>query len=124
MHFDSTKCGSIMAKEKDYVFNQLNLLGDVWVYAMQLGGDAIFLLLVRPEAEEKIELITTLLKSATIEYRFAMINPPSTNVNVSDLKIIKSLLSNARMEIADIAKEASVSPGTATRRIEKCCKII
>jgi DNA-binding Lrp family transcriptional regulator len=85
----------------------------------QLGGDTIFLLLVRPEAEEKIELITNLLKPATIEYRFAMINPPSMNVSISDLKIIKSLLSNARMEIADIAKEASVSPRTATRRIEK-----
>ena len=84
----------------------------------QLGGDTIFLLLVRPEAEEKIELITNLLKPATIEYRFAMINPPSMNVSISDLKIIKSLLSNARMEIADIAK-ASISPRTATRRIEK-----
>ena len=92
----------ILTKEVGYVFNQL-----------------IFLLLVRPEAEEKIELITNLLKPATIEYRFAMINPPSMNVSISDLKIIKSLLSNARMEIADIAKEASVSPRTATRRIEK-----
>jgi DNA-binding Lrp family transcriptional regulator len=110
---------NIIMKEEGYVFNQLNLLGDVWVYAMQLGGDAIFLLLVRAEAEEKIELITTLLKPATIEYRFVMINPPSMNGSISDLKIIKSFLSNARMEIADIAKEASVSPRTATRRIEK-----
>ena len=84
-----------------------------------LGGDRIFLLLVRSEVEDKIELITNLLKPATIDYRFAMINPPSMNVSISDLKIIKCLLSNARMEIADIAKEASVSPRTATRRIEK-----
>ena len=48
-----------------------------------------------------------------------MINPPSINVSISDLKIIKSLLSNAKMEIADIAHEASVSPRTVTRRIEK-----
>ena len=40
------------------------------------------------------------------------------NVSISDLKI-KSLLSSARMEIADIAKEDSVSPRTTTRRIEK-----
>jgi DNA-binding Lrp family transcriptional regulator len=109
----------IIKKEKDYVFNQLNLLGDVLGYAKQLGGDTIFLLLVRPEAEEKIEFVTNLLKPATIEYRFATINPPSMNVSISDLKIIKCLLSNARMEIADIAKEASISPRTATRRIEK-----
>ena len=87
----------IITKEKDYVFNQLNLLGDVFGYANQLGGDIMFLLLVRPEAEEKIELITNLLKPATIEYRFVMINPPSMNVSISDLKIIKSLFSNARM---------------------------
>ena len=109
----------IITKEKDYVFNQLNLLGDVFGYANQLGGDRMFLLLVRPEAEDKIELITNLLKPATIDYRFAVINPPSLNVSFSDLKIIKYLLSNARMEIADIAKEASVSPRTTTRRIEK-----
>ena len=109
----------IITKEKDYVFNQLNLLGDIFGYAKHLGGDTIFLLLVRPEAEEKIEFVTNLLKPATIEYRFATINPPSMNVSISDLKIIKCLLSNARMEIADVANEASVSSRTATRRIEK-----
>jgi DNA-binding Lrp family transcriptional regulator len=108
----------IITKEKDYVFDQLNLLGDVLGYAKQLGGDTIFLLLVRPEAEDKIEFVTNLLKPATIEYRFATINPSSMNVSISDLKIIKCLLSDARMEIADIAKEASISPRTATRRIE------
>ena len=109
----------IVKKEEGYIFNQLSLLGDVRFYVRQLGGDAIFVLLVRPEAEEKIELISTLLKPATVEYRFAMINPPSMNISISDLKIIKCLLSNARMEIADIAKESSISPRTATRRIEK-----
>jgi DNA-binding Lrp family transcriptional regulator len=109
----------IVTKEEGYIFNQLNLLGDLRFYVKQLGGDAIFVLLVRPEAEEKIDLITNLLKPATVEYRFAMINPPSMNVSISDLKIIRSLLSNARMEIGDVANEASVSPRTATRRIEK-----
>ena len=41
------------------------------------------------------------------------------NVSITDLKIIKCLLSNARMEIVDIAKEASISPRTVTKRIEK-----
>ena len=44
--------------------------------------------------------------------------PSSMNVNISDLKIIRCLLSNARMEIANIAKEASISTRTVTRRIE------
>ena len=97
----------IVTKEKDYVFNQLNLLGDVWAYARQLGGDVVFLLLVTPEAEDKIELISDLLKPATREYRFVKMNPPSMSVNISDLKIIKCLLSNARIEIGQIAKDVS-----------------
>ncbi len=54
----------IITKEKDYVFNQLNLLDDVFAHVTQLGGDAIFLLLVRTEAEEKIAFVTNLLKPA------------------------------------------------------------
>jgi len=44
------------------------------------------LLLVRPKAEDKIGFVTNLLKPATIECRFAMINPPSMNFSISDLK--------------------------------------
>jgi DNA-binding Lrp family transcriptional regulator len=59
------------------------------------------------------------LKPAIVEYKFIMLNLPSMNVNITDLKIINCLSSNARMEIGDIAKEASISPRTATKRIEK-----
>ena len=105
--------------EKGYIFNQLSLFGDVWVYAKQLGGAAIFLILLRPGDEDKIELINNLLKPAIVDYKFVIMNPPSMNVNISDLKIIKCLLPNARMEIAQIAKEASISSKTAGKRIEK-----
>ena len=42
-----------------------------------------------------------------------------TNIINSDLKIIKALLSNARMDISNIAKETSLSARTITRRLEK-----
>jgi DNA-binding Lrp family transcriptional regulator len=106
-------------QEEGYIFNQLNLLGDVRYYVKQLGGGAIFSVLLRPGAEDKIKLMNNLLKPAIVEYRFIMINPPSINVSITDLKIMKCLSSNARMEIADIAKEASISPRTAIKRIEK-----
>ena len=106
-------------EEDGYIFNQVNLLGDVRYYVKQLGGAAIFLVLLRPDAEDKIKLMNNLLKPAIVEYKFITINPPSMNINITDLKIIKCLSSNARMEIADIAKEASISPRTATKRIEK-----
>ena len=105
--------------KEDDILNRLNLLGDVFVYAKQLGGAFIFVLAVKAGAEEKIGLLIDLLKPAIVETRFVDQKPVSMNVNISDLKIIKCLLSNARMEIADIAREASVSSKTVTRRIEK-----
>lgn len=107
-------------KEENYILNRLNLLGDVLGCAVELGGgSAIFLVLLRPWSEDKIESITKLLKPAIVEYRCAIMNPPSMNVSISDLKIIKCLLSDARMGIVNIAKKASISNRTVTRRIEK-----
>jgi AsnC-like helix-turn-helix protein len=106
-------------KEEDHIFNRLKLLGDLWAYAKQLGGSALFFILVKSEAEDKIELMSELLKPTAVEYRILAIKPPSMNVSVSDLKIIKCLLPDVRMEIAHIAKECSLSPRTVTRRIEK-----
>jgi DNA-binding Lrp family transcriptional regulator len=106
-------------EEEEYIFNQLSLFGDIWIYAQQLGGAAIFLILLRPGDEDKSELMNNLLKPAITEFKFVMMKPPSINVSISDLKIIKCLLSNARMEIAEIAKEVSISRKTAGKRLEK-----
>ena len=54
-----------------------------------------------------------------MESRFISLKPVSMNITISDLRIIKCLLSDARMEITDIAKQASVSSRTVTRRLEK-----
>jgi DNA-binding Lrp family transcriptional regulator len=105
-------------KEND-ILNRLSLLGNVFVHAKQLGGAFIFLLEVKTDAEEKIGFLIDLLKPAVVETRFVDHKPVSMNVNISDLKIIKCLLSNARMEIAYIAREASISTKTVTGRIEK-----
>ena len=105
-------------KEND-ILNRLSLLGNVFVHAKQLGGAFIFLLEVKTDAEEKVRFLIDLLKPAVVETRFVDPKPVSMNVNISNLKIIKCLLSNARMEIAYIAREASISTKTVTRRIEK-----
>jgi DNA-binding Lrp family transcriptional regulator len=101
------------------ILNRLNLIGNVFVHAKQLGGNFIFLLEVKTDAEEKIGLLIDLLKPAIVETIFVDQKPVSININISDLKIIKCLLSNARMDIADIARQASISKKTVTRRIEK-----
>ncbi|HEY6536831.1 MAG TPA: winged helix-turn-helix transcriptional regulator [Candidatus Nitrosocosmicus sp.] len=112
----------IMKEEKveNYIFHRLNLLGDVLSCAVQLGGEsAIFLVLLRPWSEDKIESMITLLQPAIVEYRCAIMNPPSMNVSISDLKIMNCLLSDARMEIVNIAKKTSISNRTVTRRLER-----
>jgi DNA-binding Lrp family transcriptional regulator len=43
----------------------------------------------------------------------------STKIHSSDFKIIRTLLSNPRMQVGDIAKETSLSTKTITRRLEK-----
>src|SRR5689334_1460268 len=53
-------------KEEDIV-NRLSLVGEVLVYAKQLGGSSICILAVKSDAQDKIELINDLLKPAVIE---------------------------------------------------------
>src|ERR687887_92696 len=107
-------------KEEDIV-NRLNLLGDVFVFAKQLGRASIFVLSVKAGAEDKIGLMVNLLKPSVIveDSLFVTYKPISMNIRNSDFKIIKCLLSNARTQVEDIAKESSISTKTVTRRLEK-----
>jgi DNA-binding Lrp family transcriptional regulator len=106
---------------EDAIIKQLNLLGDVRVYAKQLQGSAIFVISLRPGAEYKIGLVADLLKQSGLEVQYAFMNyrPISTKIHSSDFKIIRALLSNPRMQVEDIAKETSLSTKTITRRLEK-----
>jgi DNA-binding Lrp family transcriptional regulator len=56
-------------KQQD-LFNRINLLGDIFAYAKQLGGASIFVVSVRAEAEDKMGIIVDLLKPADIESIF------------------------------------------------------
>jgi DNA-binding Lrp family transcriptional regulator len=107
-----------LIKEED-VIKRLSLLGEVLVLAKQLGGDSIVILAAKAGVENKIELLTDLLKPAVVESRVLSQKPLRMAITLSDFKIIKSLLSDARKEIADIAKQCSISKRTVTRRIDQ-----
>ena len=111
-HIDKT------IKEQD-ILNRINLLGDVFVYAKQLGGASIFVVSVRAGAEDKIAILTDLLKPASVESTFVSYRPIAMQIHISDFKIMKCLLSNPRMLVEDIAKESSMSTKTVARRLEK-----
>ena len=49
-----------LIKEED-IIKKLNLVGDILAYATSLGRAAIFLIVVKAGAEDKIEIIADLL---------------------------------------------------------------
>lgn len=106
------------AKEQD-IINKINLIGDIHTYAKELGRASLFLLAVRAGAEDKIVILTDMLKPAAVESIFVSYRPLTMEIRNSDLQIIKCLLSDPRMLVEDIAKETSLSPKTISRRLEK-----
>jgi DNA-binding Lrp family transcriptional regulator len=109
-------------KEEDIV-NRLSLVGDLLVYAKQLGGSSICILALKSDAQDKIEVIKDLLKPAVIE-KAIIANYRETPIQIksSDLKIIKNLLMNPRMQVEDIAKYTSLSTKTVARWFERMKK--
>jgi DNA-binding Lrp family transcriptional regulator len=106
-------------KEQD-IFNKISLLGDLVAYSEELEGSYILRLYVKDIPQYKIEIVTDLLKPASVKAFFADFNPPPTmKIHSSDLEIMKCLLSDARKSVEDIAKETSLSPRTVARRLEK-----
>jgi Lrp/AsnC family leucine-responsive transcriptional regulator len=109
---------SKIRKETDLLI-RLNLLGDILVYAKQLGGASIFAVALKPGAEDKIKLLYDIINPAAIEITFVKYSPISMNISVSDLNIIKCLALNTRIEVSEIAKYAEISTKTVERRLEK-----
>ena len=76
------------------------------------------MLYVRAGAEDKISILTDLLKETSVESIFVSHRSITMRIHTSDFGIIKSLLSDPRMLNDDIAKEVSLSSKTVKRRLE------
>lgn len=64
-----------------------------------------------------VQALNDSLKPAVVKRISVFELPISTNLNETDLRIMKCLLiSGARIEISEIAKELGISEKTATRR--------
>ena len=111
-HIDKT------LKEQE-ILNKINLLGDVLHMPSRLGGASIFVISVRAGAQDKIDILTDLLKPAGSESIFVSHRPITMQIHISDLKIMRCVLSNPRKLVEDIAREASISSKTVVRRLEK-----
>lgn len=101
------------------IFKKISLLGDIFLDFNQLEQAAqLFVLFVRKGADDKIGILTDLLKPAEVESIFGSFRPVSVRINDSDLEIMKCLLSDAHMPVEDVAKETSLSRKTVARRLD------
>jgi DNA-binding Lrp family transcriptional regulator len=114
------------------IVNRLNLLGDVSVHTKCMGGISTFCLAIKEGQEEKLKLLLDSLRPANVRIMFSSkLSASSTSTQASslvnskfqltetDLRIIKCLLSNPRMDMNEIARKISISARTVNRRLNK-----
>jgi len=114
------ECFVIVRKrgEKQNVFNNLSLLGDVILEVQSLGGASAFRLILREESEHKIQILVDALKPAIVETVLATGSyKTKAKLSKTDLSILKYLILNPRMETSELAKKLSISTKTVTRRL-------
>src|ERR671921_106081 len=107
---------------KDDVIQRIKEFGDLAYHAHHVGSTSVAALIIKKPLDEKIiRSLNDRLKPATVvRTSVAELSVPSTNLSDTDLRIIKCLLlSGARIEISDIAKEVSISEKTTTRRLDR-----
>ncbi len=108
---------------KDDVIQRVKEFGDLVRHAHHVGSTSVAALVIKKPLDEKIiQSLNDRLKPATV-VRISVAElsvAASTDLSETDLRIIKCLLlSGARIEISDIAKEVGISEKTTTRRLNR-----
>ena len=109
------------------ILNRLNLLGDVSSHTKCLGGISAFCLAIKEGYEDKLKLLFDSLKAATVHVMFTSKLSLSSSsdprykheLSETDLRIIKCLLSNPRMDLNDIGRRTLLSAKTVHRRLTR-----
>ena len=108
---------------KDDVIQRIKEFGDLAYHVHLMGSTSVAALIIKkPLDDDFIQPINERLKPATV-VRTSVAELPvagSNDLSETDMRIIKCLLlSGARTEISDIAKEVGTSEKTTTRRINR-----
>jgi DNA-binding Lrp family transcriptional regulator len=107
---------------KDDVIQRVKEFGDLAYHAHHVGSTSVAALIIKKPLDEKIiQSLNDRLKPATVvRISVTELSVASTELSETDLRIIKCLLlSGARIEISDIAKEVGISEKTTTRRLNR-----
>jgi DNA-binding Lrp family transcriptional regulator len=115
---------------KDDVIQRVKEFGDLAYHVHHMGRTSVAALIIKkPLDDNVIQSLNERLKPATI-INIAVTElsvAGSTDLSETDLRIIKCLLvSGARTEISDIAKEVGISEKTTTRRLNRMkeCRLL
>jgi DNA-binding Lrp family transcriptional regulator len=107
---------------KDEVIQRVKQFGDLVYHVHHMGRTSVAALVIKIPLDEKIiQSLNDRLKPATVvSISVAELSVVSADLSETDLRIIKCLLlSGARIEISDIAKEVGISEKTTTRRLTR-----
>jgi DNA-binding Lrp family transcriptional regulator len=107
---------------KDDVIQRVKEFGDLAYYVHHMGRTSVAALIIKKPLDEIIiQSLNDSMKPATmVSISVAEQSVASTDLSETDLRIIKCLLlSGARTEISDIAKEVGISEKTTTRRLNR-----
>ncbi len=108
---------------KDDVIQRVKEYGDLAYHVHHMGSTSVAALIIKkPLGDNIIQALNERLKPATvINIAVTELSVAASNdLSETDLRIIKCLLlSGARVEISDIAKEVGISEKTTTRRLKR-----
>ena len=107
---------------KDDVIQRVMEFGDLAYHVHHMGRTSVAALVIKKPLDDNIvQSLNDRLKPATVvSISVAEVSVASTDLSETDLRIIKCLLlSGARIEISDIAKEVGISEKTTTRRLNR-----
>jgi DNA-binding Lrp family transcriptional regulator len=107
---------------KDVVIQRVKEFGDLTYHVHHMGSTSVAALIIKKPLDDNIiQSLNDRLKPATVvRTSVAELSVASTDLSETDLRIIKCLLlSGARIEISDIAKEVGISEKTTTRRLNR-----
>jgi DNA-binding Lrp family transcriptional regulator len=106
---------------KDDVIQRVKRFGDLAYHVHHMGRTSMAAVIINKSLDvNTIQSLNDCLKPATISSIAVSELPVSMDLSETDLRIIKCLLlSGARTEISEIAKELGISEKTATRRLDR-----
>jgi DNA-binding Lrp family transcriptional regulator len=109
----------VTGEDLDKILNQVKLVGEPFFVVPCVGGITVCAIVVKENAEQKIELAKNLMKDVRVLSIFEAVQTVNSNLTKTDLEIINELMKDPREKIDDIAKNTGLSTKTVTRSVEK-----